>query len=437
MKKEKGIYPGILMLAMVLLPALLFAGGSKEVEKRTLTVWDFKYGEIEGAGPVMKELDSQFMEAHPGVIIEHVAQPNDQYNNIVRASVASMAGPDVVMVNGGAAWLKDFSEYIYTLNDDFADSIDEWPESIIAQGSIGNELKSIPLTGQGFGFYYNKALFKEAGLDPDDPPVAWDDFLAACKSLKDAGITPILFPNANMDPSRFTAWTFLSNFYPTDESLEAWRTGKASYLDDPGFKTVLSMLDELRGREYLDPDGASVAYFMDGIEQFKHGEGAMMIGLLSDIAHWKDFSDALGKDNVGYFPTVNYPSSTNGGKQIFSFGIGWSVLENSENKDLAVEYIKHYTRGEGIVYFTGSLGALSPNVKVELGAFAEEYPVFQDIMAYLAEGTVNHYFGYLPSGMRNETIVNYDVLLNARSITTQEAAENLERAYRERLADQE
>ena len=162
-----------------------------------------------------------------------------------------------------------------------------------------------------------------------------------------------------------------------------------------------------------------------------------MIGLLSDIAHWKDFSDALGKDNVGYFPTVNYPSSTNGGKQIFSFGIGWSVLENSENKDLAVEYIKHYTRGEGIVYFTGSLGALSPNVKVELGAFAEEYPVFQDIMAYLAEGTVNHYFGYLPSGMRNETIVNYDVLLNARSITTQEAAENLERAYRERLADQE
>ncbi len=31
--------------------------------------------------------------------------------------------------------------------------------------------------------YYNKDMFKAAGLDPEKPPVTWDEFLAAGKKL--------------------------------------------------------------------------------------------------------------------------------------------------------------------------------------------------------------------------------------------------------------
>ena len=38
---------------------------------------------------------------------------------------------------------------------------------------------------------YNKALFKQAGLDPAKPPSDWDTFLSAARRLKAAGITPL------------------------------------------------------------------------------------------------------------------------------------------------------------------------------------------------------------------------------------------------------
>lgn len=42
---------------------------------------------------------------------------------------------------------------------------------------------------------YNKALFREAGLDPDHFPRTWGGFLKVCEELKAAGITPLVFGN--------------------------------------------------------------------------------------------------------------------------------------------------------------------------------------------------------------------------------------------------
>ena len=39
------------------------------------------------------------------------------------------------------------------------------------------------------GWWYNKDLFKKAGIDKE--PATWTEFLADVKKLKDAGITPI------------------------------------------------------------------------------------------------------------------------------------------------------------------------------------------------------------------------------------------------------
>ena len=34
-------------------------------------------------------------------------------------------------------------------------------------------------------------MFAAAGLDPENPPTTWQDFIAACDALKAAGYTPI------------------------------------------------------------------------------------------------------------------------------------------------------------------------------------------------------------------------------------------------------
>ncbi len=50
--------------------------------------------------------------------------------------------------------------------------------------------------------WYNKALFKQAGVDPASLET-WDGFLAAVQKLKDAGITPLALGAKDKWPAHF------------------------------------------------------------------------------------------------------------------------------------------------------------------------------------------------------------------------------------------
>ena len=54
--------------------------------------------------------------------------------------------------------------------------------------TIGGKQWGIPYTYYQWGVYYRKDLFTANGISV---PKTWDDFVAACATLKAAGITPI------------------------------------------------------------------------------------------------------------------------------------------------------------------------------------------------------------------------------------------------------
>ena len=56
------------------------------------------------------------------------------------------------------------------------------------------------------GFWYNKALFAQAGITA--PPTTWDEYLAAVGKLKAAGITPLAIAGKDEWPSMHL-WTYL------------------------------------------------------------------------------------------------------------------------------------------------------------------------------------------------------------------------------------
>ena len=58
----------------------------------------------------------------------------------------------------------------------------------------GGTLKSIPYQPNVFAFFYNQNLFDQAGIK--ETPKTWDEFLAVCQKLKDAGITPMTMDDA-------------------------------------------------------------------------------------------------------------------------------------------------------------------------------------------------------------------------------------------------
>ena len=77
--------------------------------------------------------------------------------------------------------IADVTEYVEALPyaDEFNPSVLE-----AAKGTDG-KIYGLPTDVYGVGLHYNRALFEEAGLDPDSPPTSWDEVREYAKQIAD------------------------------------------------------------------------------------------------------------------------------------------------------------------------------------------------------------------------------------------------------------
>ena len=98
-----------------------------------------------------------------------------------------------------AGLLKDITTDIA----DWKDTINPGAMSIYA---YNGKQYGVPWDMGMIGFWYNKALFEQAGITT--PPATWDDYLAAVQKLRGAGIDPLAIAGKDKWPSMHL-WTYL------------------------------------------------------------------------------------------------------------------------------------------------------------------------------------------------------------------------------------
>ena len=246
-----------------------------QAEDTTLTIWDFKSGD-----PALAEyfdsVKSDFESAHPGVTIQYVMQPHDQYYTLLGTALAAKQGPDVIMVHGGSQ-AKERTDALVKLDDAVAPvkgDIAGWAEFTGKDGG----LYAVPLSIQGFVVYYNKDLYTKAGLDPNNPPKTWAELKAAAEALKKAGITPFALGNKEGYGADFFLSSVAANGLTADQAA-AWEKGELAW-SSPEIKAIIqAWVDTAKDGWY--PEGAnSTAMFMDEFETFERGENANVVGLI-------------------------------------------------------------------------------------------------------------------------------------------------------------
>jgi ABC-type glycerol-3-phosphate transport system substrate-binding protein len=392
----------MLLTVCVLIGAgMLFASGDGQKSSgKTLTVWDFKYAE-EITGKAFKEMDDLFIAENPGVTINHVAQPEPNYYQLLMSTFTAKNNVDVVIVHAdNRAWnLVDFFE---VLDPYIAGDIKNYSpgalKAVSASQNPGRDIRMLPLTAQGLGIYYNKANFVKAGLDPNNIPSSWNDFLAACDALKKANIPPVILGNSGQTFGiDFVYRVILGTLY--GQRLEGFRNGTANFTD-PEFRQATQMIGELYDKGYINVENGSISYFMDAIDAFKAGKGGFFPGLCSDIAHWKDFGEALGYNNLGYFSAPVAQGAASPNAQVNQgAGLGMVVVNYGKNKDLAVKYIKHYTSGKGGQILMNASGAIVPNSTIPIDA---NNPLLNTIMGKMNSDAAPDFMALVPGGMVND-----------------------------------
>ncbi|MDR3375609.1 MAG: extracellular solute-binding protein [Ancalomicrobiaceae bacterium] len=363
---------------MVALAALVAASPALAQE---ITVWDFKSGDPSLAA-YFDKVKNDFEVGHKGVTVKYVMQPHDQYYTLLGTALSSNAGPDVFLMNGGAL-AKSRVPSLLKLDDKAGGLIKTLTGLDEFKGPDGG-VYGLPITLQGHVVYYNKKLYKDAGLDPEKPPVTWAELQKVCEAFKAKGKVPCFIMG---NKEGYGAEFFLSSIAATSLTAQEqtdFASGKLKW-SSPQMKAILQAWVDTGKAGWYEKGANSTAKFMDEYEGFMRGDGANTIGLLSDVAHWKQFGDMLGAENVGAFrhpsPTIAADKTAGEPKIPIAGGIGYGVNKNSKNVDLAVALVEEFAAADPIKVFVASAGVVPANTAVDLSGISS--PSLKSIQGWL------------------------------------------------------
>ncbi|WP_406316001.1 extracellular solute-binding protein [Streptosporangium sp. NBC_01639] len=362
--KQRTLWSAVLVAALALTgcgSATRPASSPSDSSKVTkLVVWDWKSGDAAAASYVQKA-KADFAKKHPGVTVEFVAQPFDQYYTLLGAAIQAGTGPDVMLFNGGGQ-IRDRVDALLPL-DQYVTGDRQRLTGWDAFGKDG-KVYAAPVTLQGHPIYYNKTLYEKAGLDPASPATTWDEFVGDCATIKrKTGATCFALGNKEGVGIQF----FLSGLGSatlTPQEYDDWIAGKRAWTS-PNVKRIFELW-KTAGGSGLNNDGAnSTAMFNDAFAIFNSGKAAHIIGLMSDIGHWKDFSEFLGADKVGVMraPVVTSGTSPN---LPYDGGIGYAVAKRAKDPSLAVGLVRSLTTTDALASFHSDAGAIASDTTIDV-----------------------------------------------------------------------
>ncbi len=259
------------------------SGGAEEYTgpKVSLAFWN---GFTGGDGPYMRKLVEEFNKAHQAISVKMtVMQWADYYQKLPNA-VSVGRGPDVGIMHVDSLATNAARKVIVPLDDvakalklkesDFAPIV--WKAGIYQDQRYG-----IPLDMHPLGFYYNKTLMEQAGLDPESPPqtkAAFEKALDAFRAKNIQGMWMAGFPF----PGVFMFDTLL---WQNGGDLFNAEVTKAAYNSEAGVSALTWLVNLVKDGDSPKNVGqdADVIAFQNGKNAF-HWDGIWQINNFKKVS---------------------------------------------------------------------------------------------------------------------------------------------------------
>lgn len=163
-------------------------GDSGSSEKLKLSVVSLLPGSEQEAFDAFDARVAAFEDANPNIDVEA-----EEYEWEATTFASQLAGgtlPDVFEIPLTDARTLIENGQLADLDEQFEklDYADEFNENLLDAGrGEDGKVYAVPAKSiYGVALHYNRALFEQAGLDPDQPPTTWDEVREAAKAVKDA-----------------------------------------------------------------------------------------------------------------------------------------------------------------------------------------------------------------------------------------------------------
>jgi len=304
------------------------------------------YYPIAVGGPITKLVDqmaAEFEKENPGIKIKPVYAGS--YQDTITKTLTAMKGGEpphlAILLSTDMFTLID--EDAIVPFDDVAQSVDDktWMASFfpgfMENSQTGGKTWGIPFQRSTIVQYWNKELFKEAGLDPEKAPANWTELVEMGKKLtkKDASGNTTQW-GVSIPSSGFPYWLFQGLTTQNDARLMN-AAGNETYFDKPGIVDALQFWVDLSRKHQVHPPG--IVEWGTTPQDFFQRRIAMMWTTTGNLTNVR--SNAKFDFGVAMLPAGKRLGSPTGGGNFYIF-----KKTTPEQRAAAVKFAKWVTQPE-------------------------------------------------------------------------------------------
>lgn len=352
------------LAAVVGLSALLsFAFAAEKVQ---VTFWHAFGG---GRTAFIQRAVEDFNYTHPGieVKVEYKGSYRDTLNAAILAAKQGNAPHIVQIFEVGSQLALDSGIFVPIENYVPADlkfQLDDYIKPVANYYRIGGKFNSIPWNSSNPILYYNKDIFRKAGLDPENPPKTFNEVAQACQKIIATKAAPkcITWP--------LHSW-FVEQWIAEQGALlannENGRAARATdvYIDSEAMKRIMKWWKGLYDKGYYTYTGKPEDW--DGANQlFVSKQAAMEITSTSDVTFMQNAAFENGFElGTGFLPVPD--GVERNGTVVGGASLWLTKGHPQKEQEAALTFLLWFTNTENMVRWhkgTGYFPVLNTSVKV-------------------------------------------------------------------------
>lgn len=295
------------------------------------------------------KLVKDFERQNPDIDIEVEFIPWGELSVKLTTAFAGGIGPDIFM--HGQAAIAGFVENGALLPlDNYLNSLDDIKDfgEIIETGRYKGNVYFIPVYGTGRLLAYRADLFEKAGLDPNEPPLTWEQLREYAVKLTEWEGGRLKIAGIDLEVPSQQVWGifFVSNggeFF--NDKLEP------TFNSSQGVETLEFYVDLVRKYKVYPETGLTKVANLDPIVA---GTAAMAFVTAETMAAAKKYAPDVYEKIKLTFPPARIKRAT-----FYSFG-GFMVSKSTKNPRATIKVLSYLTSKSSIAEISYVLGGIPP-----------------------------------------------------------------------------
>lgn len=312
----------------------------------TLSFWNGFTGPDRAA---VEGLVKQYNDSQDKVTVEMQISPWDVFFQKLLPSIAAGKGPDLMAMDSVQLPQYASRNVLDPLDDYYEDpstESDKLVQSAVDATDWQGTKYGVPMNFTTLLLYWNKDMFKAAGLDPDQPPQDWQEFQDAAKKLtidENGDGKPEQYGLALADHATIAMWPIL--FWGNGGGVVS-EDGSTATLGDPETIQAMDEWGTLVREQNIAPIGLAGA---DADKLFQSKKAAMEI-----VGPWM----TTGFEDAGIDFGLAPPPAGPAGEVTLGTSVSFAVNSKTSDakREAARDFIKFWNSHDSQVYFAVNSG---------------------------------------------------------------------------------